>query len=341
MKKLKLEEAIGKPLANDMTRIIPGKVKGAAFKRGHILREKDIPMLKDMGKAHVYVLDPEKGYIHEDDAAVALSQAYGGEAFERQGPGEGRINLKARFQGLLKINLPLLNTINETGDIICSTLHQHTVCAAGMTVAATRIIPVAMDEVRFNRTLEVVRRDGPLLRLLPFVRKKVGVIVTGEEVFSGRIPDSSRDILSPKITALGGTLTDHAVCPDDAAVIGETIVKMAAGGCEIVITTGGLSVDPDDVTLEGIRQSGAELVSYGSPILPGAMFACATLKGMPVLGIPAAIFYFKATVLDIFLPRAMADDPITREDIVALGHGGLCLNCRVCTYPVCPFGKGA
>jgi len=202
MKKLKLEEAIGKPLANDMTRIIPGKVKGAAFKRGHILRAEDIPMLKDMGKAHVYVLDPEKGYIHEDDAAVALSQAYGGEAFERQGPGEGRINLKARFQGLLKINLPLLNTINETGDIICSTLHQHTVCAVGMTVAATRIIPVAMDEVRFNRTLEVVRRDGPLLRLLPFVRKKVGVIVTGEEVFSGRIPDSSRDILSPKIACV-------------------------------------------------------------------------------------------------------------------------------------------
>ena len=342
MKKMKLEEAIGKPLANDMTRIIPGKVKGAAFKRGHILREEDIPMLRDMGKAHVYVLDPDKGYIHEDDAAIALSRAYGkAEDFERQGPAEGRINLKARFQGILKINLPLLTAINETGDVICSTLHQHTVCVEGTTAAATRIIPVAMDAIRFNKTLEIVKRGGPLLRLLPFVRKKIGVIVTGEEVFSGRIPDSSRDILSPKIAALGGRLTDHAVCPDDAAIIGKTIAKMVEEGCEIVITTGGLSVDPDDVTLEGIRKSGAELVSYGSPILPGAMFACATLKGMPVLGIPAAIFYFKATVLDIFLPRAMADDPITREDIVALGHGGLCLNCRVCTYPVCPFGKGA
>ncbi len=341
MKKLPIEEAIGKPLANDMTQIIPGKVKGPAFKRGHILREEDIPRLKDMGKAHVYVLDPDKGYIHEDDAAIALSNAYGGEEFERVGPSEGRINLKAKFRGLLKINLDLLTFINASGEIICSTIHQHTVCDEGVIVAATRIIPVAMDEEEFKRVLGRVKTEGPLLRLLPFVRKRVGVVVTGEEVFSGRIPDSSKKILSPKIEALGGRIVAHAVCPDDAEVIGETITRMVRGAaCDLIITTGGLSVDPDDVTLEGIEKSGARVVSYGSPILPGAMFACAYLGKVPILGVPAAVFYFKATVLDIFLPRAMADDPITRDDVVALGHGGLCLNCKVCTYPVCPFGKG-
>jgi len=342
MKKLKIEDAIGKPLANDMTQIIPGKVKGPAFKRGHVLREEDIPLLRDMGKAHVYVLDPDKGYIHEDDAAIALADAYGGDEFERVGPSEGRINLKAGFFGLLKINLPLLEAVNRSGDIICSTVHQHTVCEKGMTVAATRIIPVAMDEVKFQHVLDEVKSGGPLLRLLPFTRTRVGVAVTGEEVHSGRIPDSSMEILGPKIAALGGKIVSHATCPDDAEVIGETLSTMIREkGCDVVITTGGLSVDPDDVTLEGMKASGAKIVSYGSPILPGAMFACAYLDGAPILGVPAAVFYFKATVLDIFLPRAMADDSITRTDVVALGHGGLCLNCRACTYPVCPFGKGA
>ncbi len=342
MKKLKIEKAIGKPLANDMTRIVPGKTKGPAFKRGHILRKEDIPLLKDMGKAHVYVLDADKGYIHEDDAAIALANAYGGDEFTREGPSEGRINLKARHRGLLKIKLDLLSFINHSREIICSTVHQHTVCAEGMTVAATRIIPVAMDEKEFRKVLDRVETDGPLLRLLPFTRRRVGVAVTGEEVFSGRIPDSSMKILSPKVGAFGGQIVSHATCPDDAEVIGETISRMAREeGCEVIITTGGLSVDPDDVTLEGIEKSGAKIVSYGSPILPGAMFAYATLEGVPILGVPAAVFYFPTTVLDIFLPRAMADDPITREDVVALGHGGLCLNCKTCTYPVCPFGKGA
>ncbi len=341
MKKLPVEEAIGKPLASDITRIVPGKMKGPAFKRGHILSEKDLPLLKDMGKAHVYVLDPDKGYIHEDDAAIALAEAYGGEEFERLGPSEGRINLKAKGMGLLKIKLSLLHTINATGDIICSTIHQHTVCHRGMTVAATRIIPVAMDEIRFGDILEKVKLQGPLLKILPFTRRKVGIVVTGGEVYTGRIPDSSVEILSPKVAALGGEIVSHALCPDDVDVIGRTITEMVhEKGCEVVITTGGLSVDPDDVTLEGMEKCGATIVSYGSPILPGAMFACAYLEGVPILGIPAAVFYFPITVLDLFLPRAMADDPIKREDIVALGHGGLCLNCEKCTYPICPFGKG-
>ena len=340
MIKLSIEKAIGKPLAHDITRIIPGKSKGPAFKKGHILNKKDLAVLRDMGKCNVYVFDPNRGYIHEDDAAKVLAEAFQKEWFALEGPSEGRFNIKAQINSLLKINIHLLTFINQTETIICSTIHQNTVCFEGMTVAATRIIPVAVKESEFWPIVEEIRDKGPLLRLLPFSRKQVGVVVTGEEVFSGRVKDYSLDILSPKVQSLGGTIISHQMCPDQKGEISRAIKRMVKDGCDVIITTGGLSVDADDVTLDGIISSGANVVSYGSPILPGAMFALAYMGNTPILGIPAALFYYKTTVLDIFLPRAMSGDTITREEIVSLGHGGLCLNCSKCQYPICPFGKG-
>ncbi len=341
MIKLSIEEAVGKPLAHDITRIIPGKSKGPAFKRGHIVTKDDLALLRDMGKNHVYVLDPDKGYIHEDDAAEVLAKAFQGQHFHLEGPSEGKFTLKAAIKGLIKINLDLLTFINRSGSVICSTIHQNTVCFEGTAVAATRIIPVAVEESEFWPIVEEIRDKGPLLSLLPFTKANVGVVVTGEEVFSGRVKDCSLEILSPKVTSLGGTIISHRVCPDKKEAISAAIREMARHGCEIIIVTGGLSVDPDDVTLDGIIDSGANLVSYGSPILPGSMFAVAYMGEIAILGVPAAVFYYKATVLDIFLPRAMSGDVIAREDIVSLGHGGLCLVCKKCRYPICPFGKGA
>jgi len=340
MIKLSIEKAIGKPLAHDITRIIPGKSKGPAFKKGHILNKKDLAVLRDMGKCNVYVFDPDRGYIHEDDAAKALAEAFQKKWFTLEGPSEGRFNIKAQISGLFKININLLTSINQTETIICSTIHQNTVCFEGMTVAATRIIPVAVKESEFWPIVEEIKNKGPFLRLLPFSRKHVGVVVTGEEVFSGRVKDYSFDIISPKVQSLGGTIVSHKMCPDKKGAISRAIRQMANNGCDVIITTGGLSVDADDVTLDGIVSSGAKLVSYGSPILPGAMFALAYIGDIPILGIPAALFYYKTTALDIFLPRAMSGDTITREEIVSLGHGGLCLNCPECRYPICPFGKG-
>jgi molybdopterin biosynthesis enzyme len=340
MIKLSIENAIGKPLAHDITRIIPGKSKEPAFKKGYILKKEDLDVLRNMGKSNVYVFDPDKGYIHEDNAAKVLAEAFQKKWFTLEGPSEGRFNLKAQINGIFKINIDLLTFINQTKTIICSTIHQNTVCFEGMTVAATRIIPVAIEELEFWPIVEEIKDKGPLLRLLPFSRKHVGVVVTGEEVFSGRVRDYSLDILSPKVQSLGGTIISHKMCPDKKGVIARAIRQMVNNGCDVIITTGGLSVDADDVTLDGIISSGAHLVSYGSPILPGAMFALAYMGNTPILGIPAALFYFKTTVLDIFLPRAMSGDPITREEIVSLGHGGLCLNCSKCQYPICPFGKG-
>jgi hypothetical protein len=341
MIKLTIEEAVGKPLAHDVTRIIPGQSKGPAFKRGHVVTRGDLPLLREMGKNHVYVLDPEAGSIHEDDAAEVLAKAFQNEHFQLDGPSEGKFTLKAAIKGLLKINLELLALINRSGSIICSTIHQNTVCTKGTAAAATRIIPVSMGESVFWPIVEEIRAQGPLLRLLPFTRTKVGVVVTGEEFSSGRVKDSSMEILSPKVISFGGSIIFHRICPDTKEVISEAIQEAIQEGCETIIVTGGLSVDPDDVTLDGIIDSGAGLVSYGSPILPGAMFAVAYLGEAAILGVPAAVFYYKTTVLDLFLPRALCGDGITREDIVSLGHGGLCLTCKTCRYPICPFGKGA
>ena len=340
MFKLLFEEAVGQPLAHDITRIVPGKSKGPAFRKGHVLTEDDLPLLRDMGKNNIYVFDTDKGYIHEDDAAKMLARAFQKEGFTLEGPSEGRINIKSRIDGLIKIDLYLLRFINESETVICSTIHQNTVCSKGMTVAATRIIPVATEESGFLSLLREIREKGPLLKILPFSKKRVGVIATGEEIASGRIEDSSFKVLSPKIQSLGGKIVSQKICPDRKEEISDSIKNMYNNGCDVIITTGGLSVDADDVTLDGIVLSGAKLVSYGSPILPGAMFALAYMNGVPILGIPAALYYYKATVLDIFLPRAMSGDTITRDDIVNLGHGGLCLNCPDCNYPVCPFGKG-
>lgn len=340
MIKLLIDKAVGKPLAHDITRIVPGKSKAPAFKKGHILSADDLPVLRDLGKNSVYVLDPDRGYIHEDDAARVLAEAFQREWFTLEGPSEGRINLKAQIHGLLKINVNLLKFINQSESIICSTIHQNTVCSKGTTVAATRIIPVAVEESKFWPVVEEIRDKGPLLRLLPFSRKNVGVVVTGEELYSGRVKDCSLDILLPKVQSLGGEIVSHQICPDKKETISRALCQMTKDGCDSIVITGGLSVDADDVTLDGIICSGATLVSYGSPILPGSMFALAYLGDVPILGIPAALFYYKVTVLDIFLPRAMSGDVITREDIVGLGHGGLCLNCPECQYPLCPFGKG-
>jgi len=340
MIKLLIEEAVGKPLAHDITRIVPGKLKGPAFRKGHVLTEDDLPLLRDMGKNNVYVFDTDKGYMHEDDAAKMLAQAFQREGFTLEGPSEGRINIKSRIDGLIKIDLYLLRFINKSEKVICSTIHQNTVCSKGMTVAATRIIPVATEESGFLSLLREIRERGPLLKILPFSKKRVGVIATGGEIASGRVEDNSFKVLSPKIQSLGGKIVSQKICPDREEEISDSIKNMYNNGCDVIITTGGLSVDADDVTLDGIVLSGAKLVSYGSPILPGAMFALAYMNGVPILGIPAALYYYKATVLDIFLPRAMSGDTITRDDIVNLGHGGLCLNCPDCNYPVCPFGKG-
>ena len=339
LKKIKIEEAVGLKLAHDITRIVPGKFKGVAFCKGHVVRPSDIPKLLDLGKKQVYVLELKPGELHENDAAKRMARAIAGKGLRLRGPREGKIDFLARAPGLLKINLLALDKINAIGSIIVSTRHNHSCVRPGEIVAGTRIIPLTIREAKVKKVEEICRRTGPVLEVLPFRSKKVGILVTGSEIFEGRIRDRSAGIVKQKVEAFGSRVIRETVVSDDPLLIAKEIARMKSSGCQLIVATAGLSVDPDDVTAEGIRKSGAEIIFYGMPVLPGSMSLYARLGKTAILGAPACVVHDPATALDLLLPPVLADSPILAEDIARLGHGGLCLKCPVCRYPVCPFGK--
>jgi len=339
MRKIKASDAIGMVLGHDVTRIIPGKFKGPVLKKGHIIQEKDISLLLDAGNEYIYVLELAPGELHEDDAAIRLARALGGNGLTFYPPSEGKVVLKAAWTGLVRIDVDLLARINETDDIIVSTLHDATPCTAGTMVAATRIIPLTIDEDRITQ-VEAWCARGPVVDVLPYRLTRVAALVTGDEIFKGRIEDSFDDAVGRKIEAYGARVVEKRRAPDDPDEIARNLREMRALGVDVILTTGGLSIDPGDVTRLGIQRAGAEIISYGSPVLPGAMFCYAVLDGAPLLGLPACVFHAPTTIFDLIFPKVLTGLPVSRRDIVRLGHGGLCRECDTCHYPVCPFGKG-
>ena len=339
LKKIKIEEAVGLRLAHDITQIIPGKFKGAAFRKGYVVRQRDIPKFLDLGKKQIYVLKLGPGELHENEAARRMARVMAGKGIRLRGPNEGKIDFLAKDLGLLKINLPALEKINAVGSIILATRHNHSFVRRGETVAGTRTIPLTIREAKVKKVEEICRRTGPVLEVLPFRSKKVGILTTGSEIFEGRIGDRSADIVKGKVEAFGSKVIRETVVPDDPTRIAAEIRKMKSSGCQVIVTTGGLSVDPDDVTREGIRKSGAKIIFYGIPVLPGSMSLYARLGKTSILGAPACMLHDLTTALDLLLAPVLADSPIPAKEIIRLGHGGLCLKCPVCRYPVCPFGK--
>jgi len=339
LKKVKVEDAIGMVLPHDITRIIPGKFKGVGFKKGHVVQEKDIPELLKLGKQNLYVLNLSDNFIHENTAALRIARAVSGKALKWTDPGEGKTNLVALTDGLLKINTVGLLKINRIGSIILSTLKNNFTCKAGQIVAATRIIPLIIRENKIERLEAIAEKFKAVIDILPYAKKKVGALVTGSELYDGLIKDEFDKYVASKISLYGSTVVKKIVAPDDPDRIAAAVRELIALGCDLIVTTGGLSVDPDDVTRIGIRRAGARIIFYGTPILPGAMFLYASLENVPIMGLPACVYYHAATVFDLMLPRVLAGDAITQTDVAALGHGGLCMNCRECRYPVCPFGK--
>jgi molybdenum cofactor synthesis domain-containing protein len=340
MKKIKVHKATGLVLGHDITRIIPGSFKGVAFKKGHIIQPEDIPALLDLGKESIFVLDIPPGQLHENEAAQRLAQVLKGNYITLQDPSEGKIGLLAEQSGLLKIRVADLVRINLIPNIIVSTLHNNTICQAGDIVAATRIIPLTIAEQSVVRAETIGAKSGPVVFIKPFLKKKVGVVVTGSEIYKGRVQNGFDDWVGNKLMALGCDIFQKEVVPDKASRIAQAIKKIREAGCDLIVTTGGMSIDPDDVTRKGIRQAGARIIFYGTPVLPGAMFLYARLGEIPLMGLPACVFYHKVTLFDLILPLILAGESPTRTQIAAMGHGGLCRNCPECRYPICPFGKG-
>ena len=339
LKKVKLEEAIGMTIGHDVTKVVPGEFKGAAFRRGHTLKKEDIPELLSMGKEHIYIIEEEEGEVHEEEAALRIAEAVAGSEFELSKPREGKINIKSSISGLLKINKSLLGEINSIPNISLATLHENTNCRPGTIVAGTKIIPLYIAEDRLKKIEELCRNKGKVFQIIPFKEKKVGIVITGNEIYKGRIKDKFGDYLKNKVESLGSVINHHTIVPDDEDIIASAILEMRDKGSEVIFVCSGLSVDPDDVTVEGVKKSGAKIISYGAPVMPGAMFLLAMLGDIPILGAPAAVIFNDTTIIDVILPRVLAGEEISRQDIIDMGHGGLCLDCADCIYPICPFCK--
>lgn len=339
MKTIRVEDAVGTILAHDLTKIVPGEFKGAAFKKGHVIRTEDVEELKRMGKNNINVLEMGPEDIHEDEAAVRIAEAAAGEGIYMEGPSEGKISLKAAFKGLLKINAEALEAINDIDMVIFSTLQSNTVVNKGKHVAGTRIIPLSIDKSSIEAVEGICSRLGRVVWLKELASLKTGVIVTGTEVYEGRIKDKFGPVLVNKLLDYGCVQNGLAYTPDDKDKISEAIEEQLKAGAQLVLVSGGMSVDADDVTPSAIREACDRIITYGAPVLPGAMFMLGYRGEIPILGIPACGMYHKITVFDLVLPRILAGEPLTRKDITSMGHGGLCQNCESCRYPNCTFGR--
>jgi molybdopterin biosynthesis enzyme len=322
LKVISVEEAVGLPLAHDITEIVPGKHKGPAFRRGHIVRAEDISKLLDVGKRHLYVMELDKDEVHEEDAARRLAKAAAGAHLLLTDPSEGRVNLVAEISGLLKIDVDLLCRFNSLGDLMLATLPSNRYVTKGEVVAGTRTIPVVVKE-ELIRKAEALCTARPIVEILATPARRVHLIVTGSEVYTGRIQDGFEPVVRKKLGEMGSELADKKLATDDPEQISSLIRDARDAGAELILVSGGMSVDPDDKTPEGIRRSGARIESHGFPVLPGSMFLMAYLDNVPILGLSGCVLHDAFSAFDILLPRLLAGEKITRTDIVAMGHGGL------------------
>lgn len=347
MRLIRTVEAEGAVLCHDITQIIKGVTKDAVFRKGHVVTREDIPVLLSVGKDQLYVWEKEEGMLHENDAAEILCAMCKGGNMERGQAKEGKIELKAACDGLLKVDNEALKTVNGLGQMMIATRHGNFPVKKGDKLAGTRIIPLVIEEEKMEAAREAAARvtgGKPILELKPFAHKKVGIVTTGNEVFYGRIKDTFTPVIEEKLAEFDSEVIGHITWNDDDSKVTAAILELIEKGADVVVCTGGMSVDPDDKTPLAIKNTGARIVSYGAPVLPGAMFLLAYYEAgdrtVAVMGLPGCVMYAKRTIFDLVLPRVMADDPVTPGDLAALGQGGLCLNCPECTYPNCGFGKG-
>ena len=340
MKLIRTQDAVGHVLCHDITQIIPGVTKDAVFRKGHVIQPEDIPVLLSVGKEHIYIWENNENMLHENDAAEILRTLCEGAHMHATAPKEGKIELIADEGGLLLVDVERLRAINALGEMMIAARASGFPVKKGDKLCGTRVIPLVIEKEKMDRARRTAG-DTPLLRLIPFRPRSFGVVTTGSEVAKGLIKDAFTPVIEQKLAEYDCKMVAHTVCGDDPDEITAAITKMADDGVQMIFCTGGMSVDPDDRTPLAIRNAGAQVVSYGAPVLPGAMFLVSYLPdGRPVCGLPGCVMYAKRTIFDLVLPRLLADVMVTADWLAGLGHGGLCLNCEVCHFPNCGFGKG-
>ena len=340
MKEIRTEDALGHVLCHDITRIVRGVSKGTAFCKGHVITQEDIPALLALGKEHLFVWENLPGMIHENDAANILYKICAGTHMKPSEVKEGKIEVRADADGFFTVDVERLKRINSLGEMMIATRHTNSPVKKGDILAGTRIIPLLISEEKMESAVQQ-SGNAPLLTLHPYKPKKVGIITTGSEVYKGLIQDTFTPVLREKTAEYGAEVIGNVLLGDDNTAITEAVLNFVKQGAELVLCSGGMSVDPDDRTPLAIKNAVHSVVGYGAPVLPGAMFMLGYMEsGVPVMGLPGCVMYAKRTIFDLILPRIMADIPVTEKDIAALGHGGLCLGCKTCVFPNCAFGSG-
>jgi molybdenum cofactor synthesis domain-containing protein len=340
IKLIKLKDAVGMKLAHDITEIRPGEFKGAAFHKGHTVCNEDLCRLQKLGKNHLYLIDLEADEIHENEAAAIMAEALAGNGvvWENE-PREGKISLVAERDGLLSVETAALAAFNMIEEVMCATLHNHTLVKKDEVVAATRAIPLVMKRAPVERAAGIAGQNGGVVSVRPLRKGRAGLIITGNEIYQGLIEDRFAPILTRKLIDLGCEVDRISFVPDNTEIIRQAICAHIEHNCDLLLLSGGMSVDPDDVTRKGIRLAGADEIHYGAAALPGAMFLVAYIGKVPLIGVPACGLHHRTTVLDLILPRILAKEKIGKKELAFLGHGGLCSDCPECTYPHCAFGK--
>jgi len=322
LREVKVEEAVGMMLAHDLTQIIPGEFKGRLFRKGHIVQESDIPALLSIGKEHIYAMALEEGWLHEDEAALRLARAAAGGNVSMNEPHEGKVTLKSTIHGLAKVNKPLVDAVNAVDQIVMSTIKTDTVVKPGQSLIGTRVIPLIVEEAKIEAAERIAVR--PLVEVKPFRPLRVGLITTGSEVYKGRIQDKFGPVVRDKVAALGSEVVEQRLVPDESdTIVREIRYFLDTQKVDLILVTGGMSVDPDDRTPGAIKQAGARIVSYGTPMLPGSMLLIGYLGDVPIMGLPGCVMHDPYTSFDVLLPRICAGEAIVREHITEMGYGGL------------------
>ena len=341
MKLMKTEDAVGQVLCHDITQIIKDVKKDAVFRKGHIITEEDIPVLLSVGKDNIYVWENDETMMHENDAAEVLCRICKGDNMSRGDVKEGKIELRAECDGVLRIDRAKLKAVNSFGQMMIATRHGDFPVKEGDKLAGTRIIPLVIEKEKMER-VEALCGGEPIMNVVPYRPRKAGIVTTGNEVFYGRIKDTFTPVVQAKLEEFGAEVIAHECTDDENEHTEAAIRRMLDAGCDMIICTGGMSVDPDDKTPLAIRNVCGSVVTYGAPVLPGAMFLLADYgeNDIPVMGLPGCVMYSKRTIFDLVLPRVMTGEIFVKDDFDRLGEGGFCLNCDICTFPNCGFGKG-
>ena len=337
MKKIKVQDAVGMELCHDITEMNDG-FKGVAFKRGHIIQPADIEHMLRIGKQHIFVWEKHAGEVHEDDCARRMAAMAPVEGAHYTEPAEGKVLLIADQRGMFRVNRQLLDKINSIEDITICTLPDHFPVETGDRLASMRIVPLVTREEQIRKAEDLCLEET-LLDLRPYKKRKVGVVITGSEVYHGRIQDKFGAVVRAKMQHYPSEILGITLCEDCLEMIIYAAREHLQNGADLLIFTGGMSVDPDDLTPAAIRQLGAEVVSYGVPSQPGNMTLVAYLGDIPILGIPGAAIKLPTTVFDVLLPQIFAGDKITGKDLRNLAEGGLCRMCKACHWPNCTFGR--